>query len=65
MHAAVNSRFDGALKALEEIEWLTDNGTGYIAERTWPFAADLGLKPPTTPVCSFSSNGMAESFIGQ
>lgn len=63
MLAAVESRFGNTLKALEEIEWLTDNGSGYIAERTRTFAAELGLKPLTTPVCSPQSNGMAESFV--
>jgi transposase InsO family protein len=30
-----------SLKAPEEIEWLTDNGSGYIAEPTRTFAAEL------------------------
>ena len=63
MLAAVENRFGDALKAPAEIEWLTDNGSGYIAERTRTFAAELGLKPLTTPVCSPQSNGMAESFV--
>ncbi|QTP35999.1 hypothetical protein B7759_04634 [Burkholderia glumae] len=46
-----------------EIEWLSDNGSGYTAEETRQFAALLGLKPLTTPVCSPQSNGMAESFV--
>ena len=63
MLAAVESRFGHALKVPKEIEWLTDNGSGYIAQRTRAFAAELGLKPLTTPVCSPQSNGMAESFV--
>ena len=63
MLAAVEHRFGDTLKAPEQIEWLTDNGSGYIAEKTRAFAADIGLKPLTTPVCSPQSNGMAESFV--
>lgn len=63
MLAAVERRFGTALKASTTIEWLTDNGSGYIAERTRSFAIELGLKPLTTPVCSPQSNGMAESFV--
>jgi putative transposase len=63
MLAAVENRFGDTLKAPDEIEWLTDNGSGYIAERTRTFAVELGLKPLTTPVCSPQSNGMAESFV--
>lgn len=33
MLAAVKNRFGGALKAPQEIGWLTDNGSGYIADR--------------------------------
>lgn len=32
MLAAVESRFGGTLKPPHPIEWLTDNGSGYIAE---------------------------------
>ncbi|AUT75540.1 IS3 family transposase [Paraburkholderia hospita] len=63
MLAAVENRFGDALKAPSEIEWLTDNGSGYTAEKTRTFASDIGLKPLTTPVCSPQSNGMAESFV--
>jgi hypothetical protein len=40
-----------------------DNGSGYTADKTRSFAASIGLKPLTTPVCSPQSNGMAESFV--
>ncbi len=63
MLAAVENRFGNVLKAPSEIEWLTDNGSGYIAGKTREFATDIGLKPLTTPVCSPQSNGMAESFV--
>ena len=63
MLAAVEKRFGNVPKAPAEIEWLTDNGSGYTAEKTRTFASDIGLKPLTTPVCSPQSNGMAESFV--
>jgi transposase InsO family protein len=46
-----------------ELEWLTDNGSAYIAHETRSIARSLGLKPLNTPVCSPQSNGMAESFV--
>lgn len=57
-----NAAYRG-VAAPAEIEWLTDNSSGYTAEKTRAFAADIGLKPLTTPVCSPQSNGMAESFV--
>ena len=42
---------------------LTDNGSGYTAEKTKVFASGIGLKALTPPVCSPQSNGMAESFV--
>ena len=63
MLAAVENRFDNVLKAPSEFEWLTDNGSGYTAEKTRTFASDIGLKPLTTPVRSPQSNGRAESFV--
>ena len=63
MLAAVENRFGNVLKAPAEIEWLTDNGSGYTADRTRSFASSIGLKPLTTPVCSPQSNAMAESFV--
>ena len=47
----------------ETIEWLTDNGSGYIAHDTRRFARDIGFEPRTTPVESPQSNGMAEAFV--
>ncbi len=34
---AVKKRFAGALKADSEIEWLSDNGSFYIADETMTF----------------------------
>jgi putative transposase len=55
----VEHRFDGALKANNEIEWLSDNGSCYIAEETLTFSKKVGLEPITTPVRSPQSNGIA------
>ncbi len=63
MLAAVEHRFGSVMQVPVEIEWLTDNGSGYTADKTRAFACGIGLKPLTTPVCSPQSNGMAESFI--
>jgi putative transposase len=57
MLAAVENRFWNVLKAPAEIEWLTDNGSGYTADSTRSFASSIGLEPLTTPVCSPQSNG--------
>ena len=45
------------------VEWLSDNGPGYISRDTRKFAQQLNLKPCTTPYYSPESNGMAESFV--
>lgn len=63
MLAAVENRFGNELHTLSEIEWLTDNGSGYTADDMRLFATAIGLKPLTTPVCSPQSNGMAGSFV--
>ncbi len=59
----VKNRFGNVLKRPHEIEWLTDNGSGYTADRTRSFASPIRLKPLTTPVCSPQNNGMAERFV--
>src|ERR671912_2176531 len=48
----------------ETIEWLSDNGSGYIAHDTKSLAREMGLEPRTTPVQSPQSNGMAEALVG-
>lgn len=62
MLAAVEQRF-GTDVPTTPIQWLTDNGSPYVARATQSFARDLGLEPLTTPVCSPQSNGMAESLV--
>ena len=44
------------------IEWLSDNGSCYVAADTRSFARDIGLEPRTTPIEGPQSNGMAEAF---
>jgi len=63
MVAAVEHRFGRVNRVPETIEWLSDNGSGYIAHETKRFARDMGLEPRTTPVQSPQSNGMAEAFV--
>jgi putative transposase len=63
MVAAVEHRFGRVNRLPRTIEWLTDNGAGYIAHNTRRFAREIGLEPRTTPVESPQSNGMAEAFV--
>ena len=62
MVEAVETRF-GAATPAQPIEWLTDNGSPYIARDTRAFARELGLEPLTTAIASPQSNGMAEAFV--
>jgi len=62
---AVEKRF-GAVEAVPtgyQLQFLSDNGSAYIAHETRRIARSLGLTPVNTPVCSPQSNGMAESFV--
>ena len=63
MVASVESRFGQINRLPRTIEWLSDNGSGYIAKDTRAFAARSRLEPLTTPVTSPQSNGMAEAFV--
>jgi putative transposase len=63
MVAAVEHRFGPVSRLPRPIEWLTDNGSGYVSTETRRFARDLGLEPCTTPFESPQSNGMAEAFV--
>ena len=62
---AVEKRFGEveALPAGHLLQFLSDNGSAYIAHETRRIARSLGLTPVNTPVCSPQSNGMAESFV--
>jgi putative transposase len=59
----VERRFGAVNRLAEPIEWLSDNGSPYIAADTRSFATHMGLLPKTTPVRSPQSNGMAEAFV--
>jgi putative transposase len=63
MVAAVEHRFGRVNRLPVTIEWLSDNGSCYIAGDTRSFARDIGLEPRTTPIESPQSNGMAEAFV--
>ena len=61
MVACCERRF-GATKAPHSVEWLSDNGSAYIAKETAQTAAALGLRL-FTPVRLPQSNGIAEAFV--
>ena len=63
MLAAVEHRFDPVNRLPLTIEWLSDNGSCYLAGETRSFAREIGLEPRTTPIESPQSNGMAEAFV--
>jgi transposase InsO family protein len=62
MVQCVEQRF-GDLRASHRVQWLTDNGSIFAANRTLEIAAALNLEPCFTPVESPESNGMAEAFV--
>ena len=62
MLLSVERRF-GCYRTPHRIQWLSDNGSGYIAGDTIDFATSLGLWSCFTPVRSPQSNGMSESFV--
>src|SRR5437764_127199 len=62
MVEAIETRFGDRVPA-QTIEWLSDNGSPYIARDTRSFARESGLEPLTTPIRSPQSNGMAEAFV--
>jgi putative transposase len=63
MVTAMEHRFGRVNRVPVTIEWLSDNGSCYIAGNTRSFARDIGLEPRTTPIESPQSNGMAEAFV--
>ena len=60
---SVERRFGLVDKLPQPIEWLSDNGSPYIAGNTRALARYIGLVPCTTPIQSPQSNGMAEAFV--
>ena len=63
MVTAVEYWFGRVNRLPETIEWLTDNGSCYLARDTGMFGREIGLEPLTTPIKSPQSNGMAEAFV--
>jgi putative transposase len=45
------------------VQWLTDKGSIFAAQKTIDIAVTLNLEPCFTPVESPESNGMAEAFV--
>lgn len=62
MLACVEARF-GATRATHPVEWLSDNGSAYIARPTRELAAALRLRLAFTPVRSPQSNGISEASV--
>lgn len=50
-------------KPKHSIQWLSDNGPGYVARETVHYGRSLGLQICTTAPYSPESNGMAEAFV--
>jgi transposase InsO family protein len=62
MVEALEARFGQATPSIP-VEWLTDNGSPYVARDTRAFAHEIGLIPLTTALRSPQSNGMAEALV--
>lgn len=62
MVVCVERRF-GATRTPAQVEWLSDNGSAYIAKDTSDTATALGLRLAFTPVRSPESNGISEAFV--
>lgn len=62
MVACVERRF-GTTRTPHAVEWLSDNGSAYIAKETAQVATALGLHLAFTPVRSPESNGISEAFV--
>jgi putative transposase len=60
---AVENRFGQVNRLPETIEWLTDNGSCFIAQDTKSMLKHIGMEARTTPVRSPESNGMAEALV--
>lgn len=63
MVATVEARFGQVTRLPHLIEWLSDNGSSYVAADTKVLARQIGLEPRSTPIRSPQSNGMAEAFV--
>lgn len=63
MVESLESRFGAEIPLRHGIEWLTDNGSPYIAHETQRFGHELGFAVKRTALRSPQSNGMAEAFV--
>jgi putative transposase len=63
MVQTMSNRFGPVENMPTPAQWLSDNGSGYIARETRAFARDIGLIACRTPYRSPQSNGMAEAFV--
>ena len=57
---AVQSRFGQVNRLPKTIEWLSDNGSCFIAHETKAMARDIGLEPRATPVQSPQSTDVID-----
>lgn len=62
MVECIERRF-GTFRAPHRVQWLSDNGSIFVAHKTIEIALALNLEPCFTPVESPESNGMAEAFV--
>ena len=63
MTETVEIRFGDVKRLPHRLQWLSDNGPGYVARETVEFGRALGFEVCTTAPYSPESNGMAEAFI--
>ena len=63
MTETVEARFGKVTKTPHAVQWLSDNGAGYVAHETVAFGYEIGLEVCTTAPYSPESNGMAEAFV--
>jgi len=63
MAESIETRFGKVTKTPHPVQWLTDNGPGYVASETVEYGRLLGLDICTTAPYSPESNGMAEAFV--
>jgi len=62
MALSIDARFS-ATRTAHPVEWLSDNGPPYTADKTRAFGGLHGLLVRNTPAYSPESNGMAEAFV--
>ena len=63
MAESIEKRFGKVPRVPHPLQWLSDNGSPYVARDTVAFGRSLGLTLCTTAPRSPESNGMAEAFV--